>query len=222
MGLVDTDAEQTLLEDLLESSKPALPEECRKLNYLLATPFRYSAEYPKGSRFRRTGKTLGVYYAAESPKTAIAEMAFYRLLFFAESPDTPWPTIAPEFTAFSASVETPAMIDLIALPFARDRAHWTDLVDYRQCQQLADDFRSIGGEVIRYESVRSPETGANIAVLTCRAFAGTAPVLRQTWRMHFGPSGVRAICEFPRDGVEFGQAAFGKDPRIADLKWNRA
>jgi hypothetical protein len=90
--LVDSRAEQELLEDLIEETKPAIPNECRHLDFLLATPFRYGSVYPKGSRFRRAGRTLGVFYASEEPSTAVAEMAFYRLLFFAESPRTPWPT----------------------------------------------------------------------------------------------------------------------------------
>ena len=45
--------------------------------------------------------TEGVFYASETPQTAVAEMAFYRLLFFAESPDTPWPANPAEYTAFS-------------------------------------------------------------------------------------------------------------------------
>jgi len=221
-GLVDTLAEQKLLEDLLEASKPALPAECAHLDYLLATPFRYGPEYPNGSRFRRAGKTPGVYYAAESPETAIAEMAFYRLLFFAASPETPWPGNAPEFTAFAANVETKAMIDLTAMPLARDRAAWTDPLDYARCQQLADAVRAVGGEVIRYESVRLPDAGANMAILTCRAFASPEPIRRQTWRMHFSSSGVRAICEFPGAGIEFGRDAFAADPRLAGMKWARA
>src|SRR5205085_3795769 len=91
LKLVDTLAEQALLEDLIESSKPPVPPECRHLHYLLATPFRYGAAYPNGSRFRRAGMTEGVFYAAEAVATAVAEMAFHRLLFFAESPATPWP-----------------------------------------------------------------------------------------------------------------------------------
>ena len=43
MKLVDTLAEQALLEDLIESSKPPVPVECRHLHYLLSTPFRYGA-----------------------------------------------------------------------------------------------------------------------------------------------------------------------------------
>ncbi len=91
LKLVDSVAEQELLENIIESSKPPLPPECRDLHYLLSTPFRYGAAYPTGSRFRRAGMTEGVFYASEAPHTAVAEMSFYRLLFFAESPDTPWP-----------------------------------------------------------------------------------------------------------------------------------
>ena len=53
LKLVDTLDEQSLLEDMIEATKPAIPPECRELDYLLATPFRYGAPYPLGSRFRR-------------------------------------------------------------------------------------------------------------------------------------------------------------------------
>jgi hypothetical protein len=76
LKIVDTLEEQALLETLLEESKPVLPPECKGLDYLLATPFRYGAIYPHGSRFRRAGRTLGVYYASEAVETAISEMAF--------------------------------------------------------------------------------------------------------------------------------------------------
>ena len=53
--LTDTPQEQRRLEELLEESKPPVPPECRHLSYLLFTPFRYGAPYPRGSRFRRAG-----------------------------------------------------------------------------------------------------------------------------------------------------------------------
>jgi hypothetical protein len=221
LKLVDTLDEQGLLEELIEASKPAVPPDCRHLDYLLATPFRYGAEYPKGSRFRRAGKTLGVYYAAEHPETAVAEMAFYRLLFFAESPATPWPSDAAEYTAFAAQIATKALIDLTAPPFVKDRARWTDLTDFGACQALADAARDAYGEVIRYESVRDPQGLANLAVLTCKAFAEPRPRERQTWRLRLSASGVQALCEFPHSGVEFPRNAFAADPRVADLNWNR-
>jgi hypothetical protein len=168
-----------LLESLLEESKPALPPECQGLDYLLATPFRYGAVYPHGSRFRRAGRTLGVYYASEKVETALAEMAFYRLLFFADSPDTPLPSNAAEYTAFSAAIETARAIDLTAPPLDRDHATWSDPTRYEPCQSLADAAREAECQAILYASVRDPSHGRNIALLTriglCRArTAGTA------------------------------------------------
>jgi hypothetical protein len=221
LKLVDDLEEQSLLEDLIEATKPLLPPECRHLDYLLATPFRYGAEYPKGSRFRRAGRTLGVFYAAERPRTAIAEIAFYRLLFFAESPKTPWPDNAAEFTAFSASVSTGHAIDLTGPPLDADRAVWTQKMDYGACQALADAARAASIEAIRYESVRDPSRSANVAVLTCQAFALPKPVQRQTWRIRLSASGVQAICEFPLDRVGFSREVFAADPRIAGLQWDR-
>ena len=216
LKLVDTLAEQALLESLLEETKPPVPAECRHVHYLLATPFRYDAVYPKGSRFRRAGRTPGVYYASEAPSTAVAEIAFYRLLFFAESPDTPWPENAMEFTAFSVRYSSARALDLTAPPLSGDRSHWTHPTRYEECQALADSARSAAIETIRYESVRDPNTGANIALLTCRAFARAAPAARQTWRMRLGPPGVQAICDFPEVRLEFSRQAFANDPRLAN------
>ena len=122
MKLVDTLDEQNLLEILVEDTKPPIPAECCHLHSLLFTPFRYGAPYPEGSRLRRAGVTPGVFYGSKKPATAIAEMAFHRLLFFAESPDTPWPTNAGEYTAFSVKFRTAAALDLTKPPLDRDRA----------------------------------------------------------------------------------------------------
>src|SRR5215211_7035249 len=75
LKLVDSVDEQEALEELIQTTKPSLPPDCQHLHYLLATPFRYGAPYPHGSRFRRAGLTEGVFYAAEAPQTAVAEMA---------------------------------------------------------------------------------------------------------------------------------------------------
>lgn len=214
LKLTDTLAEQALLEDLIEATKPAIPPECRHLDFLLATPFRYGAVYPTGSRFRRAGRTPGVYYAAENPTTAVAEMAFYRLLFFAESPATPWPADAAEFTAFSAQIETGHMLDLTVPPLSADSALWSEPVDYTGCQAFADAARASGAQVLRYRSVRDPAGGGNLALLTCRAFAKPAPIERQTWRMRLSASGVQALCEFPRHALEFPRETFAADPRL--------
>ena len=221
LKLVSTLAEQAILEDLIEATKPAVPPECRHLDYLLSTPFRYSADYPKGSRFRRAGNSLGVFYASENMETAIAEMAFYRLLFFIESPSTPWPKGIAELTAFAVSLKTKAHIDLTVPPLVQDRRQWIDPLHYEPCQTLTEESRMAGIELIRYESVRDPLRRANLAVLTCHAFASSTPVDRTTWRMRLSPSGIQAICEFPLIRLEFNQQSFATDKRIATLNWSR-
>ncbi len=219
--LVDANAEQSVLEDLIEATKPALPAECRGLDYLLSTPFRYGAEYPTGSRFRRAGRTLGVFYASEAPHTAAAEMAFYRLLFFAESPATPWPVNPAEYTGFAAAVRSPRSLDLTRPPLDADRERWRHPTEYSPCQDLADAARGTGAEILRYESARDPQGGACAAVLTCAAFAEADPLDYQTWRIGVSRSGAYAIREFPPARIEFDRAAFASDPRIAAMPWER-
>ena len=221
MKIVDTRAEQELLEAMIEGTKPMMPSECRHLNYLLSTPFRYDADYPKGSRFRRAGKTEGVFYAAEAAQTAVAEMAFFRLVFYAESPGTPWPGNPSDYTAFSAAVFTAAMVDLTVSPLDVAKQDWTDPISYQACQAMADTVRAAGGDVIRYESVRDPQRRANLAVLKSAALTQPNPIDLQTWRLLLNANGVQAFCENPRERIEFDRNTFAADPRIADLQWDR-
>jgi hypothetical protein len=219
LKLVDSLAEQAVLEQVLEATKPPVPEECRHLDYLLFTPFRYRP-YPRGSRFRRAGLTPGVWYGAERAETAVAEMVFYRFLFFAESPATPFPDDAAEYTAFSAELATPVALDLTRGALAADRERWTGPTDYAACQDLAETARAIGAGVIRYASVRDPR-GHNLAVLDCRVFAKPQPVERQTWRLRIGRHGGQALREHPPLGLEYAPHAFAPDPRLDGMAWDR-
>lgn len=218
--ITDSLEEQSLLEELIDEVKPPLPTNCRALHFLRATPFRYRPSRP-GSRFRRADQKEGVFYAAEAVETAIAEMAFYRLLFFAESPNTELPANPVEFTAFSVECETSRMVDLQQAPFSSDQPKWTDLSDYTACQAFADVARAAGIEIIRFKSVRDPGGGANLALLTPAAFpeAGRASDPRQTesWKLFIRPTGVQATREFPRLGLEFPLTQFAGDRRLASL-----
>jgi RES domain len=219
--LTDNLEEQQRLETLLEESKPAVPAECRHLNYLLYTPFRYGAAYPRGSRFRRAGFTLGVFYASELPRTAATEMAFYRLLFFAESPRSPWPANPGEYTGFAVDYATARSINLGAPTFDATPAVWVHPTEYEECQKIADACRSDDIDVIKYQSARDPVIATNIAILRCRAFTSSNPVDRQTWRIQVSSSGARVFCEFPKSSYDFNRAAFAADPRIAQMNWDR-
>jgi RES domain len=223
--LVDSFAERDILEALVDDSKPPVPSDCQGLDPLLTRPFRY-APYPKGSRFRRSGPTPGVYYAAEERRTAVAETAVYRLLFFAESPDTPWPANPLEFTGFSVEVGSHHSLDLTKPPFEADAPVWRHPVEYAPCQDLADTARKAGAEILRYASAR--DRGACVAVLTCRAFAETWPRNFETWRIGVTHSGAYAFREFQPgpegclpERIEFDRNAFASDPRIAAMRWER-
>lgn len=214
LKLADTLDDQALLEEELERSKPLVPQGCRHLHYLLATPFRYG-RYPGSSRFRREGFTPGVFYAAEAVDTAVAETAFYRLLFFAESPSTPLPANPLEFTAFEAVFAAGAALDLTADPFARTAELWRDPRDYSACLDLADAAHEAGIDLIRYASVRDPQARANLAILACSAFARPEPARFATWRLAISPRGVLAVCDWPRLRLSFPRAVFAGDPRLA-------
>ena len=220
LSLVDNFDEQSLLEDILEETKPPVPPDCQGLDYLLSTPFRY-CPYPHGSRFRRAGLTPGIWYGAEHPETSVAEMVFYRFLFFAESPDTPFPDGPADYTAICVGVLTECGLDLTAGDLANDGDKWKHLTDYSPCQDLADAAREASVEIIRFESVRDLAGNANLAVLSCRAFSDRAPVERQSWRIRMSATGAQAVRDHPRAGIEFNQDAFLDDPRLSGMVWDR-
>jgi hypothetical protein len=220
MKLTDSLDDQAILEDLIEETKPPVPPNCIGLHFLLMTPFRYSRQNPWGSQFRRPNAEAGVFYAAEHPETAIAETVFHRLRFFADSPETPWPQNAAEYTAFSVEVRADSAIDLTA--FSPDEL--TDILDpsdYSAGQALSERAREAGIELIKYPSVRAPDHRANLAMLTPNAFAKPEPTDRQTWRIYLDGNGARAICESPGLSLAFGRDAFNADPRMAAFVWDR-
>lgn len=216
LQLVDTLEEQRLLEDILEETKPPVPPECTGLHYLYMTPFRYGL-YPHGSRFRRAGHTHGVYYVSEEPATAIVETAFHLLLFYADSPGTPFPSQPSEHTAFDVPLVSDFSIDLTAQPFAGKADLWMHPSIYEPCQQLEEIARAEGIELIRYASVRDPDHRPNAALLTCAAFAAKAPSRNQTWRLWFNKTGVHAICEFHGHNLSILAASWAHDERLESV-----
>ena len=221
LQLVDTLDEQRLLEDILEETKPPVPPECEGLHYLYMTPFRYGL-YPNGSRFRRAGPTPGVYYVSEEPSTAIIETAFHLLLFYAESPDTPFPSQPSEHTAFDVPVRADTAIDLMANPFSDVSDIWMHPTNYEPCQALEEAARAESIKLIRYASVRDPDHKPNAAILTCAAFAAPAPTQNQTWRLWFNKAGVHAICEFQGEKFSVASELWGADERLAAFEWARS
>jgi len=206
MRLVDTLAEQRLLEDLLEQAKPPLPEDAAPLHYLLATPFRYPAPPPDGSRFRGVGDP-GVWYGATALDTALAEVAYWRLRFLADSPATPDLPPVPH-TAFRADVAGPGFA-LTDAAFAPRRADWENPASYAHTQALARDARGAGIALIRYRSVRDPQHRSCLAVLSPKAFRVRAPLEQHTWLVKVTRRLVLAEADFGARRIAFEPVQLG-------------
>lgn len=178
MKIVDSQDEQNLLETLLEESKPAQPITVETLDYLLVTPFRYDP-LRGGSRFRSVTDP-GVFYGAESVRTASAELSYWRWKFLKDAVDLE--KLEPvAHTAFRADVNTLAA-DLRKPPFSANVEAWSHPVDYSATQAFARVAReaNIGGIV--YQSVRDPQPAWCMALLTPQAFSKPKPHPKvQTW-----------------------------------------
>jgi hypothetical protein len=180
MKLVDTLAEQDLLEEIIEESKPPVPDEARDLDYLLATPFRYVPFQP-GSRFSSPSDP-GVFYGAESVRTAAAEVGYWRWIFLLETEGLVRLGPAPH-TAFSVPISASA-VDLRTPPFDRDSADWTNPHEYDATQEFARIAREAGIEAVFYLSVRAPEPSWCAALLSAKAFAAKRSNKEtQTWHL---------------------------------------
>jgi len=208
MRLADSLEEQALLEGVLEESKPALPAKVQRLHYLLATPYRYRPHL--GSRFRAALEP-GVWYGAETLRTALAEKSYWRLRFLLDSPDTPDLRPVPH-TAFQAAVRSRAALDLTRAPFVRERAVWTHRSSYQGTQAVAALAREAHIELVRYESVRDPEHAACVAVLDPVAFGRGKPHGLETWFIAAARSRVRCAAQ----GSEVPQFEFGAAQLLGD------
>ena len=197
MRLVDSLADQAVLEDVLEESKPNVPREAARLHYLLSTPFRYRPRI--GSRFRAPFDP-GVWYGAEELRTALAEKSYWRLRFLLDSPGTPDLPPVPH-TAFTAAIRG-SSIDLTIPPFVVQRVRWTDPVEYAPTQALAGAARDANVQIVRYESVRDAQRAACAAVLTPSAFARPLPKRQETWFIAAARERVRCTRE-AKSGWEF-------------------
>jgi RES domain len=199
-ALVDSLAEQEILESVLEASKPPVPAQCAGFDYLLYTPFRYPPP-SRGSRFRSYDDP-GAWYGAEAVRTSCAEIGYWRWRFVMDSHGLTRLDGVPH-TVFQA-VARGKSVDLRKAPFAHDESMWGNPEDYGACHAFARTARAAGTQIIRYASVRDPEHGGCGAVLDCRAFSGTGGVRqRQSWfltvdrqRASWVRSGTRSAATF--------------------------
>lgn len=183
MRLVDSADEQDVLEQMLEESKPPMPETAAGVHYLLAAPFRY---FPQtGSRFR-TVNTPGVWYGADDPYCACAEMAYWRQRFLIDSAGLLQQELSTEHSMYQAQVSGPA-INLLSQPWVQAEKYWMHPSSYTDTQELGQLARQNGSVAwIRYKSVRAPEHTCG-AVFDPQALRMITPDMQyEQWHCHTG------------------------------------
>jgi hypothetical protein len=212
--LVDSEDEHELLELLIDGAKPPPPRgaDFEGLHYLLATSFRYPP-LRYGSRFG-TRAEAGIWYGAEGIGTALAEVAYYRMVFL----DGTAASIAPlmvELTAFRASLRTDRALDLMAAPFAAFADEISSPVNYETAQRLGNDMREDAVVLFRYRSARDAEGGANIGLFSPSAFRRKEPFGFKLWHCVVDEKSA----EFSRkDFVEKGRFTFPREQFLVDGK----
>lgn len=198
--LVDSDDEQVLLEELIDSVKPADITNGR-IHYLLFTPFRYPP-LSRGSRFG-TLHERGIWYGALEVRTAFAEVAYYRLLFLAGSVAA-LGTVSTALTLFSANVRTQSGIDLTRPPFDAHRKLISSRMRYDESQGLGAAMRGDQVEAAIFSSARDNEDGRCIAVFTPAVFGRPRPRSFATWH-----------CAASTERVDFSQSDYFIRQRFA-------
>ncbi|MFH6601079.1 RES domain protein [Pseudomonas sp. THAF187a] len=205
--LVDNLAEQALLEDLLENSKPPLPEAAEPLHYLLKTPFRYPP-LRWGSRFG-TVHEPSLFYAAQHLQTAMAEAAYYRfVLWNGMLSPPPSGRILSEHSTFEARYRVERGIQLQLPPFDAHAAQLAHPSDYSVAQRLGAAMRAADIQAFEYRSARCPAGGSNVALYVPQAFAEKRPRNLTAW-----------LCETTGDYVAFKPAQVPGQPRL--FRWEQ-
>ncbi|RMH42277.1 MAG: RES domain-containing protein [Deltaproteobacteria bacterium] len=209
---VDSEDEHELLEALIDAAKPPAPRggAFDRLHFLLAAPFRYPP-LKYGSRFgKRTER--GIWYGAEAIRTALAEVAYYRLLFL-EGTSADLPPLMVELTAFVAALGTERAADLTAPPFDAFEEVISSPTDYAAAQALGSAMRADRVVLARYRSARDAGGGACVAVLSPEGFARPHPYGFKQW---FCVADRRGVEMTRKDFLERGRYTFWRDQFLVD------
>ncbi|GAB4192021.1 MAG: RES family NAD+ phosphorylase [Wenzhouxiangellaceae bacterium] len=175
--LVDSYEEHTVLEALLEQSKPP-SNESSDLHYLLTTPFRYPP-LRYGSRFGQRHQR-GIWYGSQRISTVLSEVAYYRLRFIAGT-SADLGAVTASFTLFQTRIDSDRGIDLCSPPYAQHQKRWSDPASYRDSQAMGTAMRDAQVEMFRFTSARDPRGGANYGLFSATAFIVNRPIASATW-----------------------------------------
>ena len=209
--LVDDLDEQAVLEELLEASKPPLPD-APPGHYLLRTPFRYPP-LAHGSRFGGRFEP-SLFYGSLGAAPMLAEAAFYRLLFWSGMSLPPAGDLTSQHTAFSARYRSERGLRLQTGAFAAHRALLAHPADYAATQALGRAMREAGVQAFEFVSARDPGGGINVALFTPRALLSPRPLAQERWVCQTGAERVQFLNESTRAVFSFERELFLVDGRL--------
>jgi hypothetical protein len=171
MQLVDSLEEQTLLEELIEQTKPGLIN--GKRHYLIETPFRYPP-LNHGSRFGSRFEP-SIFYGSHSIDTMLYETAYYSFYFMSAMTAPYENPIMNHKTAFEVNVKSHAYIDLSEI----DESDWKEKLssqnDYQFSQQVGAVLRDMDVKAFSYTSARDFQgkgKGKNMGVFGIDSLVG--------------------------------------------------
>ncbi|MDA3877790.1 MAG: RES family NAD+ phosphorylase [Halothiobacillus sp.] len=179
MNLVDDLAEQSAIEQLLDRVKPPYRTGTERLHYLLSTPFRYPP-LRHGSRFGQRHEP-SIFYGSLGWQTALAEAAYYRLVFWHGQVVPPAFPYKTQHLLFEADYATLDGLRLQGLECESYRVVIANPSDYTATQAMGTAMRDAGIRAFEYPSARSPVGGVNVGLFEPDALAADRPTSMQYW-----------------------------------------
>ncbi len=172
--------DQSLLEAMLEFSKPTLETDLASRHYLISTPFRYPP-LAYGSRFG-TIMEPGLFYGSTEMQTALAEIAYYRFRFLADI-ENPAKIIKykpqSNHTGFYVSAHSDNGLSLMDKAFLSINLSAPD--SYHSSQPFGTKMRKAGVELFKFSSARKP-AGINGACFNHTVIKSKKPCATEHWQ----------------------------------------
>jgi hypothetical protein len=192
LGLVSNLSEQYLLEQMLDGSKNKVSDEIDKLDYLLFTPFRYPP-LKWGSRFGIESKR-GIFYGSKKLETALAEVAYYRLLFWDGMSKAPATSILTQHTGFQADYKMKTGVDMTKSPFDSNEYSKQLLAktDYSFTQTVGSFLRENDVDGLCFYSARALDASLNTALFEPATLFNKKPFNKK-----------EIVCELNQNTVSF-------------------
>ncbi len=213
MQIVDTLEEQSLLEDIIESSKPPIPHlaDKPKRHYLLSTPFRYPP-LKYGSRYGRQYES-SIFYASHNVKSALYESAFYSFYFMSRSEKPFEGVITNKKSSFAANISTKNYVNLCLIEDPELQRALKHKSNYTYPQKVGAYMRDEGVDAFSYYSAREGG-GKHIGVFYLDTIIGLPEEERQ-WQIKQSPEHLVYYC--PADtslNMEFSIDTFYVDGKL--------